>query len=343
MDGARDTAYMREALDEALRGWGLTNPNPMVGALVVRGDEVIGRGWHHGAGLPHAEIEALNDVLRRGLDPAGAELFVTLEPCSTTGRTGPCTEAILAAGIRRVVAGCVDPNPRHAGRGIEMLRARGVEVVVGVLERECAKANYSFFKWIVTGRPFVTLKLATTLDGRIATASGDSKWVTGETARSRVQKLRQLADAVMVGGETLRRDAPQLTVREPAGWQRQPLRIVATRDAALVKRLPELYPDGRVEAVELPDASAWEAFLTGLGRRGMVNLLIEGGGELAASALAAHAVDRAEFHIAPKILGGRESRPAVGGAAPEAMALARNLRNVEVERLGDDVMIAGEL
>ena len=146
MDGARDTAYMREALDEALRGWGLTNPNPMVGALVVRDDAVIGRGWHHGAGLPHAEIEALNDVRRRGLDPAGAELFVTLEPCSTTGRTGPCTEAILAAGIRRVVAGGVDPNPRHAGRGIAYLRSCGVEVAVGVLERECAKLNYSFFK-----------------------------------------------------------------------------------------------------------------------------------------------------------------------------------------------------
>ena len=137
MDGARDTAYMREALDEALRGWGLTNPNPMVGALVVRDDAVIGRGWHHGAGLPHAEIEALNDVRRRGLDPAGAELFVTLEPCSTTGRTGPCTEAILAAGIRRVVAGCVDPNPRHAGRGIEYLRSRGVEAIISSIKRRC--------------------------------------------------------------------------------------------------------------------------------------------------------------------------------------------------------------
>ena len=189
----------------------------------------------------------------------------------------------------------------------------------------------------------MTLKLATTLDGRIAAANGDSKWVTGETARRRVQKLRRIADAVMVGGGTLRCDAPRLTVREPENWPRQPLRIVATRDAALAAKLPELYPDGRIEAVALDDAAAWDGFLLGLGKRGMVNLLIEGGGELAASALAAHAVDRAEFHIAPKILGGRESRPAVGGASPELMALARRLRDVEVERLGDDVMIAGEL
>ena len=343
MDGGARELYMREALAEARRGWGLTNPNPMVGAVVVRNGERIGRGFHHGAGLPHAEIEAIADVKRRGGDPAGAEMYVTLEPCCTTGRTGPCTEAILAAGLKLVVVGCVDPNPRHAGRGIERLKSCGVEVETGVLEQECSKLNYSFFKWIVSGRPFVTLKLATTLDGRIATASGDSKWVTGEAARSRVQMLRQLADAVMVGGETLRRDAPQLTVREPADWKRQPLRIVATRDAKLAAKLPELYPDGRVEAVNLPDASAWDAFLLDLGRRNMVNLLIEGGGELAASALAAHAVDRAEFHIAPKILGGRASRPAVGGADPELMAMAKTLRNVEVAQLGDDVVISGDL
>ena len=343
MSGATDTEFMREALTLALEAWGMTNPNPMVGAVIVRGGEVIGRGFHHRAGLPHAEIEALADVRKNGGDPRGAELYVTLEPCCTTGRTGPCTEAIAAAGVKKVVVGVVDPNPRHAGRGVEWLKSRGIEVETGVLECECAKLNHSFFKWIVTGRPFVTLKLATTLDGRIATASGDSKWVTGEAARSRVQQLRRLADAVMVGGETLRRDAPRLTVREPADWPRQPLRIIATRDAKLTAKLAELYPDGRGEAVNLPDARAWDEFLLDLGRRNMVNLLIEGGGELAASALAARAVDRVEFHIAPKILGGRESRPAVGGTSPELMATARNLRDVEVARLGDDVMIAGEL
>ena len=338
-----DTVFMREALELALRGRGLTNPNPMVGAVLVRDGEVIGRGYHHRAGMPHAEIEALNDARSRGEATFGAELFVTLEPCSTAGRTGPCTEAILGAGIGRVVIGCVDPNPRHAGRGAELLRRAGVEVCSGVLERECAAINYSFFKWIVSGRPFVTLKLATTLDGRIATASGCSKWITGEAARSRVQELRRMADAIMVGGGTLRCDRPGLTVREPADWPRQPLRIVATRRSMSESELREFFPDGRAETANLPDAAAWDAFLVGLGRRDMVNLLIEGGGELAASALSARAVDRVEFHIAGKILGGRDSRPAVGGVSPASLSEALKLRDVEVRRLGDDVMIAGGL
>lgn len=338
-----DTSFMREALELALRARGLTNPNPMVGAVLVRDGEVIGRGYHRRAGMPHAEIEALADARSRGNDAAGAELFVTLEPCSTVGRTGACTEAILRAGVSRVVVGCVDPNPRHAGRGLEVLRAAGVEVLSGVLECECAALNRSFFKWIVSGRPFVTLKLATTLDGRIATATGDSKWITGEAARSRVQALRRMADAVMVGGSTLRRDHPQLTVREPADWPRQPLRIIATHRGVSAGELKEFFPDGRVETADLPDSAAWGRFLDDLGRRQMIDLLIEGGGELAASALGAGAVDRVEFHVAGKILGGRDSRPAVGGASPEFLAQALKLRNLEVGRLGEDVKITGDL
>ena len=342
MSGASDTEFMREALTLALEAWGLTNPNPMVGALVVRDGKVIGRGYHHKSGLPHAEIEALADVRRNGFDPAGAELYVTLEPCSTHGRTGACTEAIIKAGICRVVVGALDPNPAHAGRGIGILRSAGIEVETGVLEAECAEVNKSFFKWITTGRPFVTLKLATTLDGRIATASGNSRWITGETARSRVQKLRRLADAIMVGGGTWRADRPSLTVRVVENWPCQPLRVIVserlTRD-----EVAGCYPDGRFEVVALPDKPAWDKFLTDLGGRGMVNVLIEGGGELAASALAAKAVDYVEFHVAPKLLGGRDSRPAVGGASPETLAGALELKNVRVERLGNDVMIAGDL
>ena len=342
MSGAADSGFMREALTLALEAWGMTNPNPMVGAVVVRGGKVIGRGYHHKSGLPHAEIEALNDVRRNGFDPAGAELYVTLEPCSTHGRTGACTEAIVKAGIRRVVVGALDPNPAHAGRGIEILRSAGVEVETGVLEAECADVNRSFFKWITTGRPFVTLKMATTLDGRIATMSGDSKWVTGETARSRVQKLRRLADVVMVGGGTWRTDKPSLTVRDMENWPCQPLRVIVSKSLTR-DEVAECYPDGRFEVVALPDKAAWDEFLTGLGRRGMVNVLVEGGGELAASALAAEAGDYVEFHVAPKILGGRESRPAVGGASPEFLAAALELKNVRVERLGYDVMIAGDV
>ena len=342
MSGASDSEFMREALTLALEAWGLTNPNPMVGAVVVRDGKVIGRGYHHQSGLPHAEIEALNDVRRNGFDPAGAELYVTLEPCSTHGRTGACTEAIMTAGIRRVVVGALDPNPAHAGRGIEILRTAGVEVETGVLEAECAEVNKSFFKWITTGRPFVTLKLATTLDGRIATASGCSQWVTGEAARSRVQKLRRLADAVMVGGGTWRMDKPSLTVRDVENWPCQPLRVIVSSRLTR-EEVAEYYPDGRFEVVTLSDKPAWDDFLADLGRRGMVNVLIEGGGELAASALAAKAVDYVEFHVAPKILGGRDSRPAVGGASPETLGEALELKNIRVERLGKDVMIAGEV
>ena len=342
MSDASDTGFMREALSLALEAWGMTNPNPMVGAVVVRDGKVIGRGYHHQSGLPHAEIEALADVRRSGFDPAGAELYVTLEPCSTHGRTGACTEAIMKAGIRRVVVGALDPNPAHAGRGIGILRAAGIEVETGVLEAECAEVNRSFFKWITTGRPFVTLKLATTLDGCIATASGCSQWITGAEARGRVQKLRRLADAVMVGGGTWRTDKPSLTVRDVEDWPCQPLRVIVSERLTRAE-VAECYPDGRFEVIALPDKPAWDEFLTGLGRRGMVNVLIEGGGELAASALAAKAVDYVEFHVAPKILGGRDSRPAVGGASPETLASARELKNIRVERLGKDVMIAGDL
>ena len=342
MSGASATEFMREALTLALEAWGRTNPNPMVGAVVVRDGKVIGRGYHHKSGLPHAEIEALNDLRRNGLDPVGAELYVTLEPCSTRGRTGACTEAIIKAGISRVVVGALDPNPAHAGRGIGILRSAGVEVETGVLEAECAEVNKSFFKWITIGRPFVTLKLATTLDGRIATASGNSQWITGAEARGRVQKLRRLADAVMVGGGTWRTDRPSLTVRDVENWPCQPLRVIVSKSLTRAE-VAECYPDGRFEVVALPDEPAWDEFLTGLGGRGMVNVLIEGGGELAASALAAKIVDHVEFHVAPKILGGCDSRPAIGGQSPESLASALELKNVRVERLGNDVMIAGDL
>ena len=342
MSADSDAIHMREALELALLGWGLTNPNPMVGAVLVKNGMVVGRGYHHRAGEAHAEIEALRDAREHGVDPRGGELLVTLEPCSTTGRTGPCTGAIIAAGVRRVVIGGMDPNPAHAGRGARLLREAGIEVCSGILERECAGINYSFFKWIVTGRPFVMLKLATTLDGRIATASGSSRWVTGPEARKRVQRLRRMADAVMVGGGTMRCDRPRLTVREPEDWPRQPLRVIATRRGVPEDELARLFPDGRVETVNLPDRRSWNDFLSLLGERKMVNLLIEGGGELAASALAAGVVDRVEFHIAPKILGGRDSRPAVGGDSPEFMDAAIKLENISVERCGDDVIVSGD-
>ncbi|MCQ2377830.1 MAG: bifunctional diaminohydroxyphosphoribosylaminopyrimidine deaminase/5-amino-6-(5-phosphoribosylamino)uracil reductase RibD [Victivallaceae bacterium] len=337
-----DTMRMREALALAELGWGLTRPNPMVGALLEKDGEIIGRGFHRVAGEAHAEINALRDARARGNDPAGATLYVTLEPCSTYGRTPPCTEAILEAKISRVVAALNDPNPRHAGRGIEILRRAGVETTTGILSAECGRLNAAFFKFITSKKPFVMLKLAVTLDGRIATASGDSQYVTGEEARKRVQKLRRLADAVIVGAETARFDHPRLTVREPADWPHQPLRLIASSSMD-EEELQTLFPDGNAGIVDLSSPEKWDDFLVSLGEKKMTALLIEGGGELAASALRAKAVDYAEFHIAPKILGGKDARPAVAGESPETMAEALALRDIRHFSLGDDLIVTGFL
>jgi diaminohydroxyphosphoribosylaminopyrimidine deaminase / 5-amino-6-(5-phosphoribosylamino)uracil reductase len=204
---------MRLALRLARKGYGMTSPNPMVGAVLVHSGRIVGRGWHHGAGKPHAEIEALQDAQKHGLSAKGATLYVTLEPCCTHGRTPPCTEAIIAAGIKRVVAGATDPNPRHRGKGFRILRRSGVDVTHGFMAAQCEVLNEAFNHWIVRRTPFVTVKAAMTLDGKIATAAGESKWITGAKARAWGMKLRQGADAILVGINTVLADDPSLTFR----------------------------------------------------------------------------------------------------------------------------------
>jgi diaminohydroxyphosphoribosylaminopyrimidine deaminase/5-amino-6-(5-phosphoribosylamino)uracil reductase len=225
MGAERD--YMRMALRLAQRGYRSTSPNPMVGAVLIKKGRVIGKGWHQRAGEPHAEIEALQDARKHGHDPAGATLFLTLEPCSSHGRTPPCTEAIISADITRVVAGATDPNPRHRGYGFTLLKRAGVAVSHGLLREECERLNEAFNHWIVHRTPFVTVKSAMTLDGKIATVTGESKWITGETARNWGMKLRQGADAILVGINTVLKDDPSLTFRiqtageaKPQGQQR---------------------------------------------------------------------------------------------------------------------------
>ena len=204
---------MKLALRLAKRGYGATSPNPMVGAVLVKGARVIGRGWHHRAGLPHAEIEALHDAQKHGHNPRGATLYVTLEPCSTHGRTPPCTDAIIGAGIKRVVIGTTDPNPNHAGRAFKILKRAKVETTHGILGDECTRLNEAFNHWIVHRTPFVTVKAAMTLDGKIATADGESKWITGPQARDYGMKLRQGVDAILVGVNAILADDPSLTFR----------------------------------------------------------------------------------------------------------------------------------
>ena len=216
-----ETKFMRLALQLAKRGSGSVSPNPMVGAVLVKRGKIIGRGWHRRAGLPHAEIEALRDSQKRGHNPHGATLYVTLEPCCTHGRTPPCTDAIITAGIKRVIIGATDPNPKHAGKGFRILRRAGIEVVHGIGPSECVRLNEAFNHWIVHRTPFVTVKAAMTLDGKIATAT-QSKWITGEKARAHGMKLRQGSDAILVGINTILADDPSLTARtkmEDGRWK----------------------------------------------------------------------------------------------------------------------------
>ena len=315
---------MRLALGSARKAWGMTAPNPMVGAVIVRDGKVISSGYHHKAGTAHAEVDALNNAAQAGADVRGATIYVTLEPCSTVGRTGACTEAIIKAGLARVVIGCLDPNPKHAGRGVEVLRNAGIEVMCGIEEEECIELNSAFFTWITTGKPLVMLKMASTLDGKSAARNGDSFWITGKEARSRVQELRRLAGAIMVGASTLKTDHPRLNVREPADWQNQPLRLIASNSMSQ-SEVEEFFPDGNVQVVRVNTVDEWEKLLIELGRKNIMALLIEGGSELAASAIRSGVVDYVEFHIAPRILGGAGSRPTVGGADPQKMCEAIDL------------------
>lgn len=332
-----DVKWMKKALRLAEKGLGTTSPNPMVGAVIVKDGRIFGQGWHVRAGEGHAEVNAIRGAAGGNLK--GATIYVTLEPCSSWGRTPPCTDAIIKAGIGRVVIGCLDPNPKHAGRCIPIFQEHHIEVAGPVCEAECRKINEAFFRWITAKKPFVLLKLAETLDGRIATENGSSQWITGEAARKHVQKLRRWADAVMAGAETYRKDAPRFTVRGRDGKVlKTPRRIIVTHTPE--KFLP--YPDGW-EFVSLDTREKWEAFLEKLGAENITSLLIEGGGELAASALRAGIVDKAEFHIAPKILGGRGSRPSVGGENPTSVSESLELERVSSRRLGDDFIISGYL
>ena len=331
-----DIAFMECALAEARKGEGLTNPNPAVGAVVVRDGRIVGRGFHPRVGEPHAEVFALRDA---GAAARGADLYVTLEPCSTSGRTPPCTDAVIAAGIRRVVAANSDCFPAHRGRGFEILRRAGIECETGVLARECAELNKSFFHWASTGEPYVLLKMAMTLDGRIACADGTSKWITGEAARARVQYLRSLADGIMVSGQTLRIDRPRLNVRERPGFDRTVRRFIATRSMSRGEVEGYFHDDPAPEPLFLDPEGAW---LKRLGAEKVTNLLVEGGGELAGEMLRRGWVNEVEFHIAPKILGGRGSIPVVGGGDPASLAEALPLTGIRVEQLPDgDVIYHG--
>jgi diaminohydroxyphosphoribosylaminopyrimidine deaminase/5-amino-6-(5-phosphoribosylamino)uracil reductase len=362
---SRDERFMRRALELARLGEGRTRPNPAVGAVIVCDGEVVGEGYHPQAGEPHAEIFALRQA---GEKARGAELFVTLEPCSHHGRTGPCAEAVLAAGIRRVCIGTVDPNPQVAGRGIARLQACGVEVCAGVLEAECRRLIAPFAKHITTGLPFVVLKSAMTLDGRTATVTGDSRWITGSESRAWVHQLRDRMDAVMVGIGTLLRDDPLLTTRLPEGG-RDAARIVVDSglripESAAILRVESAAPTiiatthaapaekiARLEArgAQILVIAAGEGgvdlrdLLRQLGASGIQSILLEGGNILNAAALRAGLIDRVMIFIAPLLLGSGEAPGIFAGRGAERLVDALKLTAVQVRRFGDDTLIEGEV
>ena len=330
-----DIRFMRLALREARKGWGSTSPNPLVGAVIVRDGVILGKGYHVRAGEGHAEVNAIASCA--GKDLKGATIYVTLEPCCTRGRTPACTDAIVRSGIHRVVFGCADPNPKHALRAVEILRRQGVEVSYPVCEKECQRLNEVFFHWITTGKPYVLLKMAQTLDGKTATACGHSQWITGKAARQRVQHLRKRADAVMAGVETFRKDSPRFTVRSASG------KVLKTPRRIIVTHHPEQYEKAGFEFVNLPSPEDWDRYLLELGRQGVTALLLEGGGSLAASALKARAVNRVEFHTAPKLLGGVHSRTSLDGPDPLTLEEAVFLEEVEVRFLGKDLLYSAKV
>jgi diaminohydroxyphosphoribosylaminopyrimidine deaminase/5-amino-6-(5-phosphoribosylamino)uracil reductase len=361
-----DETFMRRALALAERGRGLTSPNPVVGAVVVgRDGAVVGEGAHLRAGGPHAEIEALREAGDRA---RGGTLYVTLEPCGHTGRTPPCADAVVAAGVARVVAAVGDPNPLVAGRGAAALRGAGVALEVGLLADEAARQNRVFFTAMRERRPHVTLKAAMTADGRIADVHGVSRWITGEAARAEAHRLRSEADAIVVGATTAARDDPELTVRRERPWPREPYRVVLDTGAGLAPSARvitagtparaliaagESAPGERLRALEAAGATVLRlpvrearvdvtALLAALFAREVRGILVEGGGETHASFLAAGVVDRVVLFVAPLLLGGRAAPAVLGGEGRELKSAVR-LEGATVRPLGGDFVLEGDV
>jgi diaminohydroxyphosphoribosylaminopyrimidine deaminase/5-amino-6-(5-phosphoribosylamino)uracil reductase len=350
---------MRRALRLALKGRGKVSPNPLVGAVVVRGGRVVGEGAHLQLGGPHAELRAFAQAGNRS---RGATLYVTLEPCAHQGRTPPCAEAVLRAGIRRVVCALEDPDPRVQGRGLARLREAGLHVEVGLGREEAEAQNAAYLKHRRTGRPLVVLKLAQSLDGRIATSAGDTRWISGEKSRTLVHRWRSWSDAVMVGAGTVIADDPRLDVRLVRGPSprplvvdgrlrvspkaqvfRQPGAVLATSASAPVKKL---------RAFEAQGAAVWtfparrgqldlNQVLARAGSEGLTNILLEGGGQLAAAALRARAVDQVRIFVAPLLIG--EGVPGIADVGVRRLARALRLEQVILRRLGPDLLYTAEV
>lgn len=359
-----DKIYMRRALDLAALALGRTSPNPVVGAVIVKDGQIVGEGYHQKAGTPHAEVHALRQAGDRA---AGATVYVSLEPCSHFGRTPPCADALIAAGVKKVVIACLDPNPQVAGQGMQKLMDAGVETELGIMQVEACQLNEAFFKYIQFARPFVAIKTAMTLDGKIASKTGDSRWITSPDARTYVHQLRNTYDAILVGIGTVLHDDPMLNTRLDSDDYRDPIRVIIDSqldlpmDSQIVRSSHEQRSivfcssgaDGQKQAnlekngceiIRLDSKALFlpmEKVLEYLGRMGICSLLVEGGGQINASLLEGHLVDKLYFFIAPKIIGGSDAPSPVGGQGLDLMQKAWELRSIDVKRFIRDILITG--
>lgn len=358
-----DQEYMKLALAQAELARGQTSPNPLVGCVIVSPQgEIVGKGYHHKAGQPHAEVNALADA---GPRAQGATAYVTLEPCSHYGRTGPCCEALIKAGIKRVIAAANDPNPKVAGKGFARLREAGVEVIQGVLEKEALRQNEVFMHWMTTGKSFVVLKYAMTLDGKIATATGDSKWITGVEARTNAHYLRSIYDGIVVGKNTVLQDDPELTCRLVKG--KNPTRIILDSQLSLPtsckvftdQAAPTIVVVGeevsgdkqkafavatgvRVLAVPTVEGKiAITPLLKSLGKENITSILVEGGSQVHGAFLDAGEVNRVYAFLAPKLIGGADSLTPIGGKGHKLIKDGYSLTEVESAKMGQDILITG--
>lgn len=355
-----DEKYMRLAMQLAGNAIGRTSPNPLVGAVIVKDNRVVGCGWHRKAGTPHAEVHALNQA---GELAQGADVYVTLEPCAHYGKTPPCAKALVEAKVKNVYGGLLDVNPKVAGKGFKILEDAGIHVEYGFLQDELRKQNEVFFKWIEHKKPFIVLKAAMTLDGKIATATGQSKWITNETSRAYGYKLRDIYDGIMVGINTVIEDNPMLTARVDGG--KNPIRIVvdsslkidinanvvqdksaktiiATTDKANKDKILKLQAqdvDVIVVDKDENDKVDIEKLLDILGQQNICSILVEGGATLSGSFVAKKLVDKVYFFIAPKIIGGKEAKTPVAGTGILNLQEALALKDIQIEKLEEDVLI----
>lgn len=359
-----DEKYMRLAMQLAGNAIGRTSPNPLVGAVIVKDNRVVGCGWHRKAGTPHAEVHALNQA---GELAQGADVYVTLEPCAHYGKTPPCAKALVEAKVKNVYGGLLDVNPKVAGKGFKILEDAGIHVEYGFLQDELRKQNEVFFKWIEHKKPFIVLKAAMTLDGKIATATGQSKWITNETSRAYGYKLRDIYDGIMVGINTVIEDNPMLTARVDGG--KNPIRIVvdsslridinanvvqdksaktivATTDKADKDKILKLQAqdvDVIVVDKDENDKVDIEKLLDILGQQNICSILVEGGATLSGSFVAKKLVDKVYFFIAPKIVGGKEAKTPVAGTGILNLQEALTLKDIQIEKLEEDILIIGRV